>query len=72
MAFTSSAEIEVLLQHIKNEDILNNVSIACFGPYTSAFAQKKGLNVSIVAKDFSSFTGFLAAIESFFKRKTHF
>ncbi|MDU1903877.1 MAG: uroporphyrinogen-III synthase [Dysgonomonas sp.] len=66
IAFTSSAEIEILLQNIEDKSILNNVVIACFGPYTAAFAKKKGLNVSLVAKDFSSFSGFLKAIEDHF------
>jgi len=66
IAFTSSAEIEILLQNIEDKSILDNVAIACFGPYTAAFAKKKGLNVSLVAKDFSSFSGFLKAIENHF------
>lgn len=70
VAFTSSAEVEILLQHIEDKNILNDVAIACFGPYTSAFAQKKGLDVAIVAKDFGSFSGFLTAIEKFFSKKT--
>lgn len=72
VAFTSSAEIEILLQNIEDKSILKNITVACFGPYTAAFAQKKGLNVSIVAKDFSSFSGFLEAIEKFFDKKTRF
>lgn len=68
VAFTSSAEIEILLQNIENRDILKNITIACFGPYTAAFARKKGLDVAVVAKDFSSFSGFLAAIEDYYKK----
>lgn len=66
IAFTSSAEVEILLWHIDDRSILDGVAIACFGPYTAAFARKKGLDVSVVAKDFSSFLGFLKAIENHF------
>jgi len=66
IAFTSSAEVEILLQNIEDKNLLESVAIACFGPYTAAYAQKKGLNVSIIAQDFSSFSGFLRAIENKF------
>lgn len=67
IAFTSSAEIEILLQHIENRNIPKEIDIACFGPYTAAYAVKKGLRVSIVAQNFSSFNGFLKAIESHYR-----
>jgi len=66
IAFTSSAETEVLLQNIGDKSLLTNVTIACFGPYTTAYAVKKGLDVSITAPDFSSFSGFTEAIETYF------
>ncbi|MDR2887166.1 MAG: uroporphyrinogen-III synthase [Bacteroidales bacterium] len=66
VAFTSSAEVDVLLQDMDNRRIMENVTVACFGPYTAAYARKKGLDVSVVASDFSSFSGFLKAIEEHF------
>jgi len=41
------------------------IAIACFGPYTTAYVRKRGLNVSVTARDFSSFSGFLEAIEEY-------
>ena len=67
IAFTSSAEILVLLQNLQDRSRLDALTIACFGPYTAAFAEKQGLNVSIVARDFSSFSGFIHEIEQFYK-----
>jgi len=66
VAFTSGAEVEVLLRNINDNSLLENIVIACFGPYTAKCAQKKGLNVSIVSQDFSSFSGFLKAIEEYY------
>jgi len=66
IAFTSSAEAEILLQNIGDKSLLENVTIACFGPYTTAYARKRGFNVSVTARDFSSFSGFLEAIEEYF------
>jgi uroporphyrinogen-III synthase len=66
IAFTSSAEVEILLQNISDKSLLENITIACFGPYTTAFAQKRDLNVSVTAQDFSSFSGFLKSIEKYY------
>jgi len=66
IAFTSSAEVEILLQNMGDKSQLEPIAIACFGPYTAAFAKKRELKVSIVAQDFSSFAGFLKAIEKFY------
>ena len=68
IAFTSSAEVEILLQNIGDKSLLDNITIACFGPYTAAYARKKGLNVSIIAQDFSSFSGFVEAIEKYYRK----
>lgn len=70
VAFTSSAEIEVLLSGFPNNQLPKETIVACFGPYTAAFARKKGLKVSIVAKDFSAFTGFIKAIEGYYGGKS--
>lgn len=69
IAFTSSAEIEVLLQQFPNQTLPEDILIACFGPYTAAYAKKKGLSVSVIAKDFSSFEGFKNAILDHFYQK---
>ncbi|KAK7196832.1 Uroporphyrinogen-III synthase HemD [Novymonas esmeraldas] len=61
VAFTSGGEIAVLLR--RSPACLASVSVACFGPYTAGFAAKHGVTVACVAKDFSSFDGFAAAIE---------
>lgn len=61
VAFTSSAEITVLLR--ASPQCLAHVSVWCFGPYTGGFAAKHGVKVDCVAADFSSFDGFAAAIE---------
>ena len=66
IAFTSSAEVEILLQNMGDKNLLESITIACFGPYTAAYARKKNLKVSIVAQDFSSFAGFLRVIEDSF------
>jgi uroporphyrinogen-III synthase len=62
IAFSSTAEIEAFLKmtHLKLDRI--SCQVACFGPYTAANAKKLGINVKIVAKDYSSFEGFAAAI----------
>lgn len=61
VAFTSSAEITVLLR--ASPQCLANVRVWCFGPYTGGFAEKLGVKVDCIATDFSSFDGFAAAIE---------
>lgn len=61
VAFTSSAEITVLLG--ASPQCLANVNVWCFGPYTGGFAAKLGVKVDCMATDFSSFDGFAAAIE---------
>ena len=68
IAFTSSAEVEILLQNIGDKNLLESIAIACFGPYTAAYAQKRGLKATIIAQDFSSFSGFLKAIEDNFSQ----
>ncbi|MDZ8188175.1 MAG: uroporphyrinogen-III synthase [Nostoc sp. ChiSLP02] len=66
IAFTSTAEIESFLSMVNSESDYADSIIACFGPYTKANAQKLGLNVSIVSKNYSSFEGFAQAIATFF------
>lgn len=66
IAFSSTAEIESFLQMVDAKSDYNCCTIACFGPYTAANAEKLGVNVSICSQDYSSFAGFAAAIATFF------
>ncbi|NES24589.1 MAG: uroporphyrinogen-III synthase, partial [Symploca sp. SIO3E6] len=69
IAFSSTAEVEAFLQMFDSPQDYEHCIIACFGPYTAANAQKLGLNVSIIAQDYSSFAGFAEAIATFFTKK---
>lgn len=66
IAFSSTAEVESFLTMVNSQSDYERCIIACFGPYTTANAQKLGMNVSIVSKDYSSFEGFAEAIAEFF------
>ncbi|MDZ8026228.1 MAG: uroporphyrinogen-III synthase [Nostoc sp. DedQUE11] len=66
IAFSSTAEVESFLTMVNSPRDYGDCAIACFGPYTTANAQKLGMNVSIVSKDYSSFEGFAEAIATFF------
>ncbi|MGK7941151.1 MAG: uroporphyrinogen-III synthase [Crocosphaera sp.] len=65
IAFSSTAEIEGFLQMVKRTEIPKQCIIACFGPYTANNARKLGLRVDIIAKDYSSFSGFVQAIAEY-------
>ncbi|NMG07285.1 uroporphyrinogen-III synthase [Brasilonema sp. UFV-L1] len=62
IAFSSTVEVVGFLQMVDSKRDYEHCAIACFGPYTAANAKKLGLNVSIVAQDYSSFAGFALAI----------
>ncbi|WP_193198979.1 uroporphyrinogen-III synthase [Nostoc sp. MG11] len=66
IAFSSTAEVESFLTMVNSQNDYEHCVVACFGPYTAANAQKLGVNVSIVSKDYSSFEGFAEAIAEFF------
>jgi len=66
IAFSSTAEVESFLAMVNSQSDYEHCVIACFGPYTTANAQKLGVNVSVVSKDYSSFEGFAEAIAEFF------
>lgn len=66
IAFSSTAEVESFLTMVNSQSDYERCIIACFGPYTTANAQKFGVDVSIVSKDYSSFEGFAEAIATFF------
>jgi uroporphyrinogen-III synthase len=69
IAFTSSAEVEAFLNFTNEQPLPPSQIFACFGPYTSANAQKMGLNIEIVSSDFHSFQGFAKEIELYFLKK---
>ncbi|MBN4002080.1 MAG: uroporphyrinogen-III synthase [Nostoc sp. LPT] len=66
IAFSSTAEVESFLTMVNSQSDYEHCVIACFGPYTTANAQKLGMTVSIVSRDYSSFEGFAEAIAAFF------
>ncbi|MDJ0509279.1 MAG: uroporphyrinogen-III synthase [Crocosphaera sp.] len=65
IAFSSTAEVEGFLQMVNKIKIPQQSIIACFGPYTANNAKKLGLRVDIIAKDYSSFSGFVQAIAEY-------
>jgi uroporphyrinogen-III synthase len=65
IAFSSTAEIEAFLKITNFQIDSKTCHVACFGPYTAENAQKLGINVEIVAQDYSSFEGFATAIANF-------
>lgn len=70
IAFSSGSEIYSLLRilnaHQPPLTLPKSISIACFGPYTAHCAKLAGLKVDVVGKDFSSFDGFVEAIQNHF------
>jgi uroporphyrinogen-III synthase len=66
IAFSSTAEVESFLKMVNTKSDYESCIVACFGPYTAANAEKLGVDVSIVSKDYSSFEGFAEAIAAFF------
>ncbi len=66
IAFSSTGEIEAFLSMVHTPKDYQKCLIACFGPYTAKNAQQLGLKVSIIAEDYSSFTGFIKAIIAYF------
>ncbi len=67
IAFTSTAEIEAFLLTMESSTLPHGQVIACFGPYTAANAGDMGLDVDIIADDYSSFSGFVRALEDYYK-----
>lgn len=67
VAFTSAAEIESLLLLLGEKwDILQRTVIACYGPVTAGGSTERGVNPTIVSKDFSALEGFLVAMEEYY------
>lgn len=69
VAFTSGTEIEGLLLGFKDRKLPEGIVVACFGPYTAAYAKKIGVRVDLVATDFSSFAGFIHAIKAYYDKQ---
>lgn len=67
IAFTSTAEIEAFLLLTGGKTWPGEQVLACFGPYTAANAEDMGLEIDIIASDYSSFSGFARAIKDFYK-----
>jgi uroporphyrinogen-III synthase len=71
IAFTSRGEIDSLLLHLGEDGSLLNQKtvLACFGPITSEGARLRKLRVDVVAKDYSRFEGFVAAMEDWYRQR---
>ena len=61
IAFTSTAEIMSILHYFSTKE-LNQMQIACFGPYTGNNAKKLGLHPIYVGQKFASFEDFIEGI----------
>lgn len=68
IAFTSTAEIEAFLLIMDEHSLAQDQVIACFGPYTAANAEAMGLEVDIIAGDYSSFSGFARAMSDYYSK----
>jgi len=71
IAFTSRGEIDSLLQYLGGDgDVLNQKTVvACFGPITSEGARLRKIRVDVVARDYSRFEGFVAAMEDWYRTR---
>jgi len=67
IAFTSTAEAEAFLLMMAGRSLQPDQVIACFGPYTAANVRKMGLEVDLVAEDYSSFKGFADAMKQWYE-----
>jgi uroporphyrinogen-III synthase len=67
IAFSSTGEVQGFLSMMNSPADYQHCAIACFGPYTAGNARNLGLSVNIVAKNYSSFTGFAEAIATYFQ-----
>lgn len=67
IAFTSTAEAEAFLLMMEGRSVQPDQVIACFGPYTAANVRKLGLEVDLVAEDYSSFKGFAEAMKQWYE-----
>jgi len=67
-AFTSVGEIDGLL-HLLGDDrrVLDNQTLACYGPVTANGARQRALRIDVVADNYSAFEGFIEALENHFR-----
>jgi len=71
IAFTSTAEIESMINMLGGVEYINKNNVACFGPYTAANARKLGVEVEYTGQNFHSFKDFVAGIKKFFHKQDH-
>lgn len=71
IAFTSRGEIDSFLAHLGGDSaVLNQKTVvACFGPITSEGARLRNIRVDVVARDYSRFEGFVAAMEDWYRKR---
>jgi len=71
IAFTSRGEIDSLLAHLGGDSaVLNQKTVvACFGPITSEGARLRNIRIDVVARDYSRFEGFVAAMEDWYRKR---
>jgi uroporphyrinogen-III synthase len=70
LVFTSGAEIEVACKRARSTTFQPTALRLPVSALTqAAYARKKGLKVSIVAQDFSAFTGLATAIHQYYQNK---
>ncbi|MDJ0926714.1 MAG: uroporphyrinogen-III synthase [Gammaproteobacteria bacterium] len=68
IAFTSVAEIDALLSLLGDDRrVLDDLTIACYGPVTANGAAQRGLQVEFIAENYAAFEGFIAAMEGHFQ-----
>jgi len=68
VAFTSVGEIDGLLHMLGNDrHVLDDQTIACYGPVTANGARQRNLRVDIVADNYSVFEGYIQALERHYR-----
>ena len=68
IAFTSVAEIESLLFILGDRrDVLQEYTVACYGPVTAGGALERELHVDIVSESYAAFESFIEAMEQHFR-----
>lgn len=68
IAFSSVGEIDGLLYMLGDRsDVLNERTIACYGPVTANGARQRNLRVDFVAENYSVFEGYIEAMENYFR-----
>jgi uroporphyrinogen III methyltransferase/synthase len=70
ITFTSSSTVDSLIKGLGNDyqELLKEVEIACIGPITAKTAENYGLEVTIIAKEYT-IEGLLEAIKDYYDKK---